>query len=419
MATSAAVSAYSAGLSGDPRAGRRRIVAVGALAGSALVLSVVMFAIAPELYSGDLRVYVEGARLLTEPGLYTSSFPIGDGTVQVPFIYPPFSAILFFPLHFLPFPVLAVGWSIATALALWGAVWISVKIVAGHRLTSQTVLSTSMVWTSIALWTAPVRHTLYEGQVSVFLMAGVLFAVYSRSDAVSGTVVGVLAGVKLTPAVTGIFFAVKGRVGAALAAGAAFLVTVVLALCIAPTNTIDYFFRGGLGEVTDRVGGVGTVANQSLRGVLSRFLGFDVGQGVLWVLAASALGILAILAARRQWSDAFAVLIVIQLTTCAVTPLAWSHHWVWIIPTLIWLIHGPLRRSRWAKVISGLWLLGTVTWYLELLLLVQTSNYQYERPLWQSVAGAAYVIGIVAVFSVMVFTRSTEEDEVLVSSDPG
>ncbi|OFV73548.1 glycosyltransferase 87 family protein [Rhodococcus erythropolis] len=372
-------------------------VALSALTASVLALSALMYSIAPAFYTGDLRAYVEGGRLLKEPGLYTSLFPIGDGGTLIPFIYPPFAAIIFAPLQLVPLPVVAIGWSVATGLALWTSIWLALKLVTNHRLTTSSQVTISLLWTAAALWTAPVRHTLYEGQVSVFIMAGVLVAVYIRSNTTSGIIVGLLAGLKLTPAVTGIYFLLRRRVGTAVTAAVTFAATIAIATTISPQNTFDYFLGGGIASVPERVGGVGTVANQSLRGTLSRFMGHDAGQGTWWILAATALVALAIVAIYRHRYDDFVPLIIIQLTTCALSPLAWSHHWVWIIPLLIWIMHGPMRHTRVGKILAALWILGTVAWYVELMLFVQTSNYQYDRPLWQSIGGSAYVLGLMLV----------------------
>jgi len=372
----------------------------GILVASASAMLAFLIVASSELYLGDLRVYTEGSQALSDPGLYTALFPIGDGNTVVPFIYPPFAAILFYPLHWFPFFAVAAGWTALTMGAMWGSVRTSLSLVAQQRLSTQQMRMYSLLWTALALWMTPVRHTLYEGQVSVFLLFGVLLAVRSASNIKSGLLIGFLAGVKLTPAVTGLYFLVRGRTRAALAALVGFAGTVLVAFAVSPTNTFDYF-TDAIGAATDRVGGVGTVANQSLRGAIGRFVGYDDGQGAVWLVCAAILIVLAAVAIWRYRSDELAVVLVLQLTVCALSPLAWSHHWVWLVPTVIWLLHGPVRRRRWAVPVAVLWVLGTLTPVIELLLFVQTSNYIYDRPLWQSIAGACYPIGFLVLLVLM------------------
>ena len=55
------------------------------------------------------------------------------------------------------------------------------------------------------------RTTLDYGQVNVFLVLGVMLAVRSARWWVSGLLVGIVAGIKLTPAVTGLYFVARRR----------------------------------------------------------------------------------------------------------------------------------------------------------------------------------------------------------------
>lgn len=49
---------------------------------------------------------------------------------------------------------------------------------------------------------------------------------------------------------------------------------------------------------------------------------------------------------------------------------------------------------------------GLLSPAVELLLLIQKSNYVYDRPLWQALAGAAYVLGaITTLLAVAVYSR--------------
>ena len=98
--------------------------------------------------------------------------------------------------------------------------------------------------------------------------------------------VGLAAGVKLTPAITGLYFLGIRRWGTAAFAAIVFAGTVALALSLIGAQA-RYYFTDLLGDAS-RIGPIGTSFNQSWRGGLSRILGHDAGYGPP-VLAAVAL----------------------------------------------------------------------------------------------------------------------------------
>ena len=63
-----------------------------------------------------------------------------------------------------------------------------------------------MLWTAVGIWIEPLRSTFDYGQINVLLVLAVLYAVYSTRWWISGLLVGLAAGVKLTPAVSGLYF---------------------------------------------------------------------------------------------------------------------------------------------------------------------------------------------------------------------
>ncbi len=79
---------------------------------------------------------------------------------------------------------------------------ISLELLLGEVARERHWQYVAAVWTAVGIWTEPVRTTLDYGQVNVFLVLGAMIAVRSAVVAVGG-IVGVLAGIKLTPAVTG------------------------------------------------------------------------------------------------------------------------------------------------------------------------------------------------------------------------
>ena len=84
----------------------------------------------------------------------------------------------------------------------------------------------AMLWTAVGIWIEPLRSTFDYGQINVLLVLAVLYAVYSTRWWLSGLLVGLAAGVKLTPAVGGLYFVGARRWGAAVFSAVVFLATV-------------------------------------------------------------------------------------------------------------------------------------------------------------------------------------------------
>jgi len=85
------------------------------------------------------------------------------------FTYPPFAATLFTPLAGIPGLLARLAWELASVAALAWACVLTVRL-AGYRPT-RTVIVTMV---AAALLLEPMYHTLYLGQVNLFLMAMVL-----------------------------------------------------------------------------------------------------------------------------------------------------------------------------------------------------------------------------------------------------
>ncbi|EUA57922.1 hypothetical protein I550_1054 [Mycobacterium intracellulare 1956] len=79
----------------------------------------------------DLHVYLGGAAAIDHPGtLYSYVYADQTPDFPLPFTYPPFAAVVFYPLHLLPFGLVAFLWQIATMAALYGAIRISQRLTA-------------------------------------------------------------------------------------------------------------------------------------------------------------------------------------------------------------------------------------------------------------------------------------------------
>jgi len=338
----------------------------------------------------DLHVYVGGAATIgTGRSIYDYVYADQTPDFPLPFTYPPFAAIVFEPLHMVPFGLLAFAWQVGIIAALYGVVWLSLRLLgrADHRL--------AMLWTAVGIWTEPLRSTFDYGQINVILVLAVLGAVYSSRWWLSGLLVGLAAGVKLTPAVSGLYFVGARRWGAAVFSAVVFFATVGVSILVLGAQA-RFYFTDLLGDAS-RIGPIGTSFNQSWRGGISRILGHDAGYGPIVLAALAVTTAVAVLAWRAVGADdRLGAIVVVQMFGLLLSPISWTHHWVWLIPLMIWLLHGTLRDRLGARILGWGWLILTLIGVPWLLSFAQPTIWQIPRPWYLAWAGLVYIVATLA-----------------------
>lgn len=278
----------------------------------------------------DLRIYLWGGHAVWHGlRLYDVQY------LKNWFTYPPFAAAVFAPLTVLPVVVTSVIWELATVAALAWACVITLRL-AGYR--AQWLVVLAMVAAGIAL--EPVYHTLYLGQVNVFLMTLVLIDVWrlSRGRA-AGIGTGIATAVKLVPGIFIVFFLVTRRWRDAVISAATFLACGMIGALIDPSGSRLYWTR--LFYDTGR-NSIPYISNQSPYATVTRILGGVNHVGAWYDVVPVVLGILglataATLANRKDWLGAATVT---GVTGLLVSPISWTHHWVWIVPALVMMMRG-------------------------------------------------------------------------------
>ena len=343
----------------------------------------------------DLHVYLGGAAAIDHPGtLYSYVYADQTPDFPLPFTYPPFAAVIFYPLHLLPFGLVAFLWQVATMVALYGAIRISQRLL-GFSADQAADQRAAMLWTAVCMWIEPLRSTFDYGQINVFLMLGVLWAVSTTRWWLSGLLVGVAAGIKLTPAISGLYFAGARRWREVVCSAVAFAATVGVSVLVVGDQA-RYYFTDLLGDAR-RVGPVATSFNQSWRGAISRILGHDAGFGPLVLAAIAVTAVVAVLAWRAlDGSDRLGRLLVVELFGLLFSPISWTHHWVWLVPLMIWAIHGPLRERLGARIVGWGWLALTLIGVPWLLSFAQPTIWQVSRPWYLAWAGLVYALAALA-----------------------
>jgi len=356
----------------------------------------------------DLKVYWSLAPNLLTDQLYSINMPF-TADFPLPFTYPPFAAMVFLPISALPWVAARVLWQVLSLVCLWWLVRTALKLLADkvEQPFDVTWSRRALLWTALCVWCEPVRKTLDFGQINLVLVAGVFAAMVAVRQSVAGLGIGVGAGMKLTPAISGLYFLVTRRWRAAAWSIAGFAFTVVLGFVVSASDSWRYWFE--LLGAADRVGPVGSAINQSLRGALSRTLGYDVETSWPWLLAVAVSGALTFFALRTavRASDTLAAVVIVQLFGLLVSPISWSHHWLWAIPVVLWLIYGI--RQRHAQVLAVVWVVATGSDVITFLINQQPSIWEIPRPWPLAALGWVYpALALITLAATPVLLRDQE-----------
>ncbi|MEU7433067.1 glycosyltransferase 87 family protein [Streptomyces sioyaensis] len=347
----------------------------------------------------DIVVYrAEGEAAAAGGDLYGFTVSRWD----LPATYPPFAAVLFIPTTWLSLGVLKILGVLANAalLALLGH--LSAKAAGLHKAAHSAPFLLAV--TALGLWLEPVFQTFVFGQVNLALACLVLWDL-SRPDGarLKGFATGIAAGIKLTPALLAVYLLVTGRVKAACTTLAGFLCSVLLGWLALPDASVEYWTRRVF--ETGRVGKAWIVDNQSLQGLITRVL-HDPDPGLLWAVPALLTAAAGLYAARRVYVrrglDHWGVLCT-AVTALLVSPISWSHHWVWCVPLLITLA-AQTRRIPWRRA-----LLAAVTLVFAARTMWITPHagaLDLHLPWWQQPFAAPYpVLGLALLAAVIWWTR--------------
>lgn len=293
--------------------------------------------LAAQIHGLDLAVYREGAlALLGRAGdkeLYDDAL-IRTDTRGLPFTYPPFAAILFVPLALIP-EALALG--LVTALTCLCLVAVSVVVVR-YLGAARAGRGRPAWWTPALILAAmlvigisgPWREGLGFGQVNAFLMVLILADLLRLTRLPSGILIGIAAGIKLTPLAFGLVFLARRDWRSLACMAASFATTVVLGWLLAPRES-SVFWLEALHDPT-RVGQTADLYNVSLNSIVAQSGVAEALQRSVWLAASLAVIAVGYVAIRRADHDGDALRAVAAnaIVMLAISPISWFHHWVWI-----------------------------------------------------------------------------------------
>jgi alpha-1,2-mannosyltransferase len=279
----------------------------------------------------DLHVYrMGGAAVLHGGGLYELRY------YWLPFTYPPFAAIVFTVLAVVPWQVAVVALTGASMVALPTALYLVQRLPGPVRQADRTAAwAVALASAAAAIWLEPAKATLGYGQVDILLIAAVLCDLSLPDTARrKGVMIGLAAGLKLTPAIFVAYLLITGRRRAAATAAATFAGTVSAGFALLPGSSA-WFWAGPFAS-PGHVSPVQNPQNQSLYGALARVM--HTAQVLpVWLLLAAATAVagLALAAAAARRGDEMLGFSLCAVTGLLISPVSWIHHWVIVIPAML------------------------------------------------------------------------------------
>ncbi|MET4093844.1 glycosyltransferase 87 family protein [Arthrobacter sp. UYCu712] len=319
----------------------------------------------------DFEVYFYGGSRVLQTGEtgVNELYAPRDG---LPFTYPPFAALLFAALA-------SLGQSAASLMfittALLGAVIVSAWLARHYfrlgrwrdAVADWRFRSVALAGTAAILLLGPWRDTFDFGQINIILMGLILadFALHGKVGAgeirwPAGLLIGIAAGIKLTPLAFGLYFLVRRDFKALGWMAAGFFGSIALAWALLPTASVTFWTK--ILPDTGRIGGPAYMDNLSVKGLLLHLGLPDSGPtSVLWLLISLALAAVAALVIK--WAvdadENFVAVSATALLMLLISPVSWSHHWVWMavaLPCMGFAIHrvpsrdGKMRLAGWIIV---------------------------------------------------------------------
>ena len=317
-------------------------------------------------YGLDLQVYRAGiASWRGGHNPYDGVFTIH----HLHFTYPPFALVALSPLAWAPFA--------ATQFILWAlsilALALAVYVVCrrGGWQGGWPLVARSVGWASLAVvLVEPVRTTLDYGQINTLLLGLVVVDLLVMPKAHRGWLVGLAAAIKVTPLIfVGMPLLERDWKAVARSLGAV-AGTTGLTWLFWPDATKTYWAHDLF--AAKRVGNIASAGNQSLSGMLHRWPFPSDGQaGILLVLCGTAVLTGFYVAHRRlSYGDRAAAMLALALVGLLISPISWTHHWVWValIPPLLLTdggrsLRGPARSALWAlcavSILAPYWWFST------------------------------------------------------------
>ena len=356
------------------------------------LFSQIPYRIDADVYRMGGRAWLDGFPLYADGAMFHTS-----GGLDLPFTYPPLAAITFSPLALAPLALGSVVITAITAALLVLSVWLVLRRL-GVNGTAAWWASAAIVALSVTTL-EPVRANFSFGQINVVLMTLVIAdCVPRRTPWPRGVLLGLAIALKLTPAVFLLYFVLRRDLRSTSTAVASFAAATALGFALAWRDSLEYWTHTV--HDTDRIGTATWNTNQNAAGALARLELSDHFHFAVWTLACLAMLALTVWAVRRvlaagrdEGESSTLALMCVALFGLVVSPVSWSHHWVWALPVAVVTgVLGYRRRSPYFIAITAAGLALMLWPPLQLL----PEHREAAASWWRQLAGMSYVWWAVA-----------------------
>lgn len=334
----------------------------------------------------DLMVYNMGAQWVANPNirqepLYDLAFPVPWGNDTLPFTYPPFAALLFGLLAWIPFDVtryLLLVADLVVAVPLAGAL-VSYAIRKGRPIPLTNYLGSRAMFALVLaaiLFSGPYIRTISLGQVNILLFGLIFLDLVRRTDGTGswiervttfiprGVLIGIAAGIKLTPLAFGLIFLMQKNFRAILSMGVTFVATVALGFMVLYNDSIQFWTDSV--SSSDRVGSIKYIDNTAITGLLIKNgIPADLVDPIRYPLVLIMIALVAVaLIYMTRRGMILSAISVNALVMLFMSPISWSHHQVYypVIALALWLEAFPQVFRGATRIIAGvlvwIWLIG-------------------------------------------------------------
>ncbi|GAA3320589.1 hypothetical protein GCM10017710_47070 [Arthrobacter ramosus] len=148
--------------------------------------------------------------------------------------------------------------------------------------------------------------------------------------------IGIAAGIKLTPAIFIPYLLITRQWRMAVSAVAGFAGTVIIGGILFPTMSVTYWFSDvwQLSSKVDLGTQFASAGNNSIQGAAAAIGHWAVSPSKVIVIVVAVLGLFAGAKIFRA-GQMLAAVLAVGMTASLVSPVSWLHHWVYLIPALV------------------------------------------------------------------------------------
>lgn len=365
------------------------------------VLGRVPYRIDVDVYRMGGQAWLDGRPLYADGAMFHTR-----GGLDLPFTYPPLAAVVFAPFALLSLEAASVAITVTTLVLLIVAVtivlhrcdvWAQTSVTAEPAWLRQAWLAAAIVAPAV-VYLEPIRSNFDFGQINVVLMTLVIAdCVPRRTPWPRGLLLGLAIALKLTPAVFLLYFLLRRDVRAVVVTAVSAVVATLIGVAFAWRDSMEYWTETV--RNTDRIGTATLNTNQNIAGALAR-LGLSEGpRFVLWAAACFAVLAITVWAVRRllRADQPVLALICVAMFGLVVSPVSWSHHWVWALPTLLVTALVAYRKRH-----AGLGVVAAAGFALMVWtpITLMPEHQETAASLWRQLAGCSYVWWALAVIVV-------------------